>query len=136
MKRLYPCGPGSPFDKLLEVKGKILFVDVGFGAITFFHYVEELVKNKLPFPVYEDRLFSVAVIDGKDERHEVRTYAFTKGVLRDTAKLEQEMIRRRKMIKGKVGNTRLILVTAEDVVSAMTGMVDAGDFPYGTVGRT
>src|SRR5687767_4439833 len=35
----YPCGPGSPFEKFRTLGGKILFYDVGFGSITFFHYV-------------------------------------------------------------------------------------------------
>lgn len=130
---VFPCGPGTPFEKLRQLKGKILFFDVGFGAITFFHYVEDLLKDKLALPVYEDRIFSAGVVGTDDVRHVMRTYAFTKGVLRDTVTLEREMMRQGKLIVGKVGHSRLLLVTAEDVVSTMADMVGKGWVPYGPV---
>jgi aminoglycoside 3-N-acetyltransferase len=130
---LFPCGPDTPFEKLRELKGKILFFDVAFGSITFFHYVEDFLKDKLALPVYEDRIFSAVVVGADDVRHEIRTYAFTKGVLRDTVTLEREMMRQGKLIVGKVGRSRLLLVTAEDVVSIMTDMVGKGWVPYGPV---
>lgn len=133
-KCLFPCGVGTPFDKFRKLRGKILFFDVGFGAITFFHYVEDIVKDKLPFPVYHDQVFSTTVIGEKEEPHRVRTYAFTKGVIRDTKALEEELSRQGKIVKRKVGNSKLILVDAEEVVSVMTAMVDAKNPPY-AVGR-
>jgi len=133
-KCLFPCGVGTPFDKLRQLKGKILFFDVGFGAITFFHFVEDLIKGKLPFPVYEEKLFSVSVVDGKGECRQVQTYAFTRGISRDTAKVEQELRRQGKIGVGRVGNSRVLLVSAEDVVSVMIDMVDHGNWPYGSVG--
>ena len=130
---IFPCGSGTPFEKLRQLKGKILFFDVGFGAITFFHYVEDLLKDHLTRPVYEDRVFSSGVVGRDGVRREMQTYAFTKGVLRDTATLEREMMRKGKVTVGKVGHSRLLLVTAEDVVSIMTDMVEKGWMPYGSV---
>lgn len=127
---LYPCGAGSPFDKFRQLKGKILFFDVGFEAITFFHHVEDLVKEGLPFPVYADRVFSVTAVDAQGQSHTVRTYAFNSAVPRRADKLEAEMERRRKIRKGRIGNSRLLLVNAGDVVECQTAMVAAGDFPY------
>jgi len=127
---LYPCGPGSPFDKFRQLKGKILFFDVPFGAITFFHYVEDLLKGRLPFPVYDDRLFSVNAVDSKGEIRVIRSYAFSRDIPRSAEKLEAEMLRRGKILRGRVGNSRFLLVTAEDVVSCQTAMVEAGNYPY------
>jgi len=127
---LYPCGPGSPFDKFRQLKGKILFFDVGFGAITFFHYVEDLLKDRLPFPVYDDRLFSVNAVDSKGQIRVVQSYAFNKEVPRSAEQLGAEMLRLGKILNGRVGNSRLMLVTAEDVVSCQTAMVEAGNYPY------
>jgi len=127
---LYPCGPGSPFDKFRQLKGKILFFDVGFGAITFFHYVEDLLKDRLPFPVYDDRLFSVNAVDSKGQIRMVQSYAFNKEVPRSAEQLGAEMLRLGKILNGRVGNSRLMLVTAEDVVSCQTAMVEAGNYPY------
>jgi aminoglycoside 3-N-acetyltransferase len=127
---LFPCGPGSPFAKLRELDGKILFFDVDFAAVTFFHYAEDLLKDRLPFPVYDERLFTVAGVDADGVSRSLSTYAFTKGLVRDTDKLQAELRRRGKIRKGRVGNSRFLWVTAEDVVSAFTAMVDAGDYPY------
>jgi aminoglycoside 3-N-acetyltransferase len=129
-KCLYPCGPGTPFEKFRTLGGKILFFDVGFEAITFFHYVEHLLQNRLPFPVYDERLFSIAAVDASGHNHTVQTYTFNKAVPRRADKLAAEVSRQGKMRKGRVGNSSLILVTAEDVVSCQTAMVEAGNFPY------
>jgi aminoglycoside 3-N-acetyltransferase len=127
---LYPCGPGSPFEKFHQLKGKILFFDVPFTSITFFHYVEDLLKEALPFPVYSDRLFSVPAVDANGGEHVIRTYAFNNDVRRMADKLEAEMARQGKIRRGRVGNSRFCLVTAADVVQCFTGMVKAGNLPY------
>ncbi|HEY5599674.1 MAG TPA: AAC(3) family N-acetyltransferase, partial [Candidatus Manganitrophaceae bacterium] len=127
---LYPCGPDSPFDKFRRLKGKILFFDVGFGAITFFHYVEDLIKDKLPFDVYHPEPFSAPAYDEKNQLHQIKTYAFNKNVVRRADKLEEEMLRWNLIKKGKIGRSNLILVEAEDVVGRQTSMVEAGNLPY------
>jgi aminoglycoside 3-N-acetyltransferase len=127
---LFPCGPGSPFEKFRKLNGKILFFDVGFGAITFFHYVEDLLKAQLPFQVYADRLFDVKVVDAQAEKRTVATYAFNKDIPRDPDRLEAEMSRQGKIRKGRIGNSRFLLVDAEDVLSCMSAMVAAGNYPY------
>lgn len=45
----YGYGPGSPFAKLCEAKGKVLLLGAPFGSITLLHYAEHLAKvpNKL-----------------------------------------------------------------------------------------
>jgi aminoglycoside 3-N-acetyltransferase len=127
---LYACGPGSPFDKFAQLGGKILFFDVGFGAITFFHHVEHLLQEQLPFPVYDSRLFEAPVVDAAGEKHTVKTYAYSKGVPRNADKLEAEMQRQGKIRRGRIGNSRMLLVTAADVVACQTAMVKAGNYPY------
>ncbi len=127
---LYPCGPGSPFEKFRQLKGKLLFFDVPFRSITFFHYVEDLLKERLPFPVYNDRLFSVPAVDANGENRVIQTYAFNNDVRRMAGKLEAEMARQGKIRLGRVGNSRFRLVTAEDVVACFTAMVETGNLPY------
>jgi len=127
---LYPCGSGSPFDKFRQLKGKILFYDVSFNSITFFHYVEDLLKERFPFSVYGNRLFSVPAIDSDGKARDIQTYAFNKEVIRVADKLEAEMTRQGKIRHGRVGNSRFCLVTAEDVVACFTMMVDTGNLPY------
>ncbi len=129
-KCLNLCGAGSPFDKFRQLKGKILFFDVGFGAITFFHYVEDITKEKLPFNVYSDKLFSVTAYDENNNKHAIDTYAYNKDIIRDARKVEEEMLRLGIVKEGRVGNSSLILVNAEDVVACQTAMIEAGNLPY------
>jgi aminoglycoside 3-N-acetyltransferase len=126
----YPCGPGSPFEKFHSLGGKILFFDVGFNSITFFHYVEHLLMADLPFPVYDDRLFEAIVVDSAGQKRVVTTQAYSREYPRSAEKLEAEMLRAVKIRKGRVGNSRLLLVTAADVVACQTAMVKAGNYPY------
>lgn len=126
----YPCGPGSPFEKFNSLGGKILFFDVGFGSITFFHFVEHLTIGDLPFPVYDERVFESTVVDAAGQKRTVQTQAYTREYPRAAEKLEAEMLRRGKIQKGRVGNSRLLLVTAADVVECQTAMAKAGNYPY------
>jgi aminoglycoside 3-N-acetyltransferase len=126
----YPCGPGSPFEKFNSLGGKILFFDVGFGSITFFHFVEHLTIGDLPFPVYDERVFESTVVDAAGQKRTVQTQAYTREYPRAAEKLEAEMLRRGKIQKGRVGNSRVLLVTAADVVECQTAMAKAGNYPY------
>jgi aminoglycoside 3-N-acetyltransferase len=123
---LFPCGSGTPFAKFREMNGKILFFDVGSGANTFFHHVEDLRKDRLPFPLYAERLFAIPAIDAEGRRRVVETYAFEKGVIRHTDRLEVELARQGKLVRRRVGNSKLLLVNAGDVVDVMTQMIEAG----------
>lgn len=130
---LHPCGQGSPFEKFRDLKGKILFFDVSFGSITFFHYVEDLLKERLPVAVYDDRLFSVPAVNAQGESVVIQTYAFNRMARRRADKLEVEMSRREKIKRGRVGNSRFCMVNAEDVVDCFRAMVDSGVPPLEVV---
>lgn len=129
-KCLFPCGVGSPFDKFRQLNGKILFFDVGFGAITFFHYVEDITKDKLPFNPFHEKPFLATAYDQNDRKHEIKTYVCNPNVVTSARKLEEEMSKRHMIKKGKVGNSHMILVSAEDVVTCQTSMIESGHFPY------
>lgn len=130
---LFPCGVGTPFDKFRQLHGKILFFDVSFGAITFFHHVEDLLKDKLPFPVYHERQFAVPAIDARGASQVIQTRTFNNAVARKAEHLERRMVADGTVARGRVGNSRFTLVTADDVVSSFTAMVESGDFPYSFV---
>ena len=126
---VYPCGRGSPFDDLRERQGKLLFVDVSFGAITFFHHLEDLFKDKLSVPVYEERLFEARVRDADGREHIVPTLAFNRQAARNTDILEEELGNAGALAQGKIGSTSLLLVGCESVVNAMSTLIDRGDQP-------
>jgi aminoglycoside 3-N-acetyltransferase len=127
---LYPCGAGSPFEKVHQLRGKLLFFDVSFQSITFFHHVEDLLKERLAFPIYGERLFSVPAVDANGANHLIQTYAFSKEVQRAAGKLEAQMQRQGLIRDGRVGNSRFQIVTTADVVACFTAMVEKGNLPY------
>jgi aminoglycoside 3-N-acetyltransferase len=129
---LYPCGPGSPFEKLALLNGKILFFYVGFVYLTFFHYLEHQVHKRLPFPLYTDKPFDVPVIDRDRNERIVKTYVFTRDAIkrRRFKDLEREFWRRGVIRKGRVGATRLLLVETAEVIARTQDMVRRGVFFY------
>jgi aminoglycoside N3'-acetyltransferase len=112
------------------LRGKLLFFDVSFQSITFFHYVEDLLKDRLPFPIYSDRLFSVPAVDMNGASQVIQTYAFSKEVQRAAGKLEAEMQRQGMIRNGRVGNSRFQILTTADVVGCFKAMVEKGNLPY------
>jgi len=69
-----PCGPYSPFARLPEVDGQILFIGCGLRPNTSMHAVEERVE-----PVYlygDDVDYQVILADGSQHRMVVRSHNF------------------------------------------------------------
>ena len=131
-KCLYPCGEGSPFHKFRLLKGKVLFFDVPFETCTFIHYIEDLIKDRLPFPVYHEKPFAARVIDHQGNESEVTTYVFGEQTFtRRNPKILEKQLRKKKLLKVKrIGNTTLMQVAAEDVVQCTYEMLDNGMIFY------
>ncbi len=129
---LFSCGPGSPFEKLVEADAKALFVDCGLLYLMFFHYLEHKVHEALPFPLYSDEVHEMAAIDAEGRETSVRTRPFTK-VARDARRfelLEEELRARRRIAEARIGNTALALVRIRDSVEATERMAEAGRYFY------
>jgi aminoglycoside N3'-acetyltransferase len=122
----YPCGKGTPFEALKERGGKILFFDVSSGANTFFHHVEDSIKDRLPVRLYDPELFEVEVIDAAGAKQIVETYAFATGNVRNTARLDAELAQRNLLVRARVGNSRMTLVESRDVENVMVELIDSG----------
>lgn len=65
-----PCGPGTPYHKVIELEGYSLFIGAGFQSNTLFHAAEEAVN---PFYLRYKTIENATVIN-RDES--VRTQAF------------------------------------------------------------
>jgi len=69
-----PCGPYSPFARLPEVDGQILFIGCGLHPNTSMHAVEERVE---PVYLYGDEVdYQVILADGSQHRMVVRSHNF------------------------------------------------------------
>jgi aminoglycoside 3-N-acetyltransferase len=129
---LFPCGPGTPFEKLVALDGKVVFFNVPFATFTFFHYLEHLVSPRLPFSLYSERLFEVPIIKQNGERGSVRTFVFSLEAIRRRRfqRLEDEVFRRGLVTRCRVGNSQLLAIRVRDAVSCVEEMCSKGEYFY------
>jgi aminoglycoside 3-N-acetyltransferase len=123
-RSLFPCGSGTPFGKLLEENGKVLFFNVRFATFTFFHYIEDLVKDRLPFPLYHDPAHEVPVVDHTGESTTVKTHVFSDEAIRRRRfqVLEDELRSRGLIVRRKLKNTVLEAVNVREAVDCAEDM--------------
>jgi aminoglycoside 3-N-acetyltransferase len=128
----YPCGPGTPFDELVNDNGKLLFFNADFGTITFFHWLEHLVHEHLPFPLYTEPPFEVTLIDADGRPRVVTTHVFTEETIRrrDFPIFEKAMVERGAIRSCCVGNSRILVVELKDCIACTLEMLAAGCFFY------
>jgi aminoglycoside 3-N-acetyltransferase len=128
----YPCGPGTPFDELARADGKVLFFNAAFDTITFFHWLEHMVHEHLPFALYTDTPFDVTVIDADGHGRTVTTYVFAESAIRRRRfeRFEQAMRERGAIRACRVGNSHLLAVDLKDAIACTQGMLQAGRLFY------
>lgn len=129
---VYPCGPGTPYAKLLELGGKVLFHGVSEYHFTFHHYLEDMVRDEVPFDLYETKPYRVKVIDAQGAPRVVETYAFTKEAIgrRRVHVLFDELERRGQLLRGRIGNASLALMATADTVACTRDQARRGVFFY------
>ena len=127
---LYPCGPGSPFEKIAEKDGKVLFFDVSFNTFTFIHHIEHLIQDRLPFPLYNQSIFDVTVtkLDGSNIMVKTKAFSLEAVQKRRPELLEAKLLNANKLQKTRVGMTHLNLVKVKDAISCVNEM--SGGFFY------
>ena len=119
-KCAFPCGRGSPFERILEHDATILFFGVPPTVMTFVHYVEDVAAPQLPLEVYEaeSRIGVVKTEDGRCLEIPIRAFSETAVNTRRIQFLLDELQSMRAFRRTRVGNTRLIAVKAKDVMTA------------------
>lgn len=129
---LFPCGPGSPFEKLAQKDGKVLFFDAPFNTFTFMHYIEHLIQDKIPFPLYAEEIFEVKVFDVRGRETKVKTKAFSSEAAqkRRAEILEKKMLDAKKIKKHRIGMTNLELLRVRDAISCTNDMTRKGELFY------
>jgi aminoglycoside 3-N-acetyltransferase len=129
---LKPCGRGSPFEKMAELRAKSLFYDANIFTQTFFHYVEDMIEDRLDFPLFHDELIETTVTDWTGAQRAIRTYAYSDEAIRRRrpAIMTDELDKLGLVARTRVGNSRLILLSTVDVVRVVREMADRGVFFY------
>lgn len=128
----YGCGPGSPFDKAVQVHAKVLFYDAPFKALTFFHWLEDHVRKEVGLPLYAEPPFQVRVVDADGIERTVTAYAYSKEIIRRRRfpVLEAELRKRGIIRTRRVGNTMLHAADLDDIVACVDDMTSKGRFFY------
>jgi len=129
---LHPCGPGTPFAKLLEADGKVVFFNVPFAYLTFFHYLEHMVSAKVDFPLYTDEPFVVPVVDRAGQQGTVTTFVFSpEAIRRRRFPTLESWVRQRGLIREvRVGASYLLLVQLREIANTVEEMAARGEYFY------
>ena len=129
---LYPCGPGTPFDKLLTLNGSVVFLNLPFAFFAFFHNLEHRVAPGLDFPVYHDQIFEVPVVDCTGLRRSVKTHVFSREAIRRRRfdVFEGWLWRAGLIRKFRVGASNLLMTHLTEVVEVVDSRARSGEFFY------
>lgn len=107
-----PCGPDSPYYKVYEADGAVLFLGAGFKSNTLFHVAEELAN---PAYMRYKRLDGVRILTA-DQRNETETFyrydCYQTGIVRRLERLEQVYRERGVVREADVGTCRMMRVDA------------------------
>lgn len=127
-KAVSPFGKGSPFEKLMHSKGKILTIDASFSTITYTRFLEDRIASFLPFPLYDDDLLSGTVVDldNNTRKVPVKVLSEVANRMRREQKLVAEMERKKLIKRKRIGNTQLMLIDCCEMMECVDEMVQRG----------
>jgi aminoglycoside 3-N-acetyltransferase len=126
------CGKGSPFERFLNLQGKFLFFDAKFSSLTFMHYVEDRFSSQSPVQLYHPTAAVVRVKDPTGRELRVRQLFFSEAarLRRNFAPVEQRLLSDGSLRRARVGNTRLLSVSAHDVLNCAGLLIEHGQGIY------
>src|SRR3989339_528264 len=110
-----PCGKNTPYWRLAEQNGYILFLGADLRSCTFLHTLEELAGCK--YHMQKDRVKAKIIVNGKAVNKEM--YLHQWGTPRDFTKIEPMLLEKGIMKKGKIGNAEVRLVSAKGLATAL-----------------
>jgi aminoglycoside 3-N-acetyltransferase len=127
-KSPYSCGKGSPFGRFLRHDGKFLFYDAPYSSLTFMHYIEDLFRERLPVALYDPEAVALRVRDASGRELRVRQFFFSREARarRNFTTIEQALLRDGRLQTARIGNTRLLSVSARSVVECASRLTEQG----------
>jgi aminoglycoside 3-N-acetyltransferase len=122
------CGAGSPFERLLELDAKIVFYNVSLDYMTYFHYLEHVVAEYLPFPLYDTKPITARAIDWQGQARDFDVYAYSDEVMRkrQPEKLHKWLREAGLISEVKIGATTLLAVNMRQITDLTLNKVRAG----------
>lgn len=120
-----PCGPGTPYWKLWERGALVVFAGATLKSNSLFHVAEEIASP--PYLSY-DYERDVQVIDrhGRTYVRTFRRYACSRlGIPRYLGKMHPVYQERGALREGRIGNSRILLLSARDSVNLAVEVLKA-----------
>lgn len=111
-----PCGPDSPYYRVFELGGKVVFFGASLGSNSVFHCAEEIAApDYLGFATIEDAVIE----DVNGHRHTVtaRRYdCIDRGITRHLGNMEPLFLERGLIERATIGESRTYVIEARENV--------------------
>jgi aminoglycoside 3-N-acetyltransferase len=127
-----PCGRQTPYGRLIDYNGKILFLGKDIGVMTFYHTIEEELESQMPSSPFTHETFSLHS-RGPDTNILVthtRLFDPSHSRRRNLDKLVPILRERGYWKEGYVGRLGVILLDAKSVLEASQLLAEKGVYCY------
>ncbi|MBF0188504.1 MAG: AAC(3) family N-acetyltransferase [Magnetococcales bacterium] len=127
-----PCGKHSPYMKLVQEGGKILFLGPTIESMTCFHAVEALLEASMPQSPFTKEWYTLPCLDGDEQEHAVTTRLFdaTLSRQRRISMMIPALKREEAWHALRMGRVDMLLLDAVTVRKTLEGMAREGRFCY------
>lgn len=127
-----PCGRNSPFHRLLEADGKILFAGADIVPGSFFHFLDEHLEPLMPESPFTSEWFDLLTRDTSGALHKTRTrlYDPSMGARRVLSRLTEPLRQSSHWRELYIGRLHLILLRASDILETAERLTRSGIFFY------
>jgi aminoglycoside 3-N-acetyltransferase len=115
-----PCGTGSPYAKILEMNGQILFLGTDLDSNTAYHTIEALAG--LPY-LLKPRPDEFEIVDAGGVTRKVSVWRHEAGIARRFRQWEGLFIERGVAREGTVGPAHLLLLQGGPFLDLMMDLV-------------
>jgi aminoglycoside 3-N-acetyltransferase len=127
-----PCGRQTPYGRLLDRGGKILFLGTDITVMTFFHTVEEILEPRMPFSPFTKEIFE---LESRDAQHNpvttcTRLFEPQYSKRRNLEKLVPALKQKGWWRESRLGGMNAILLRAGQVLQAGEALAQRGVYCY------
>jgi len=131
-KALTPCGRGTPYMRLLDQRGKILFLGTDISVMTFFHAIEEVLEPQMPFSPFTEEVFTLETRDAEGNTVFSRTRLFQPEYSRrrNLHKLVPMLKQQGWWREARLGGMKAILLHADQVLEVSLALAKRRIYCY------
>lgn len=127
-----PCGQHSPYARLLENKGVILFLGTSIESMTFFHTMEEVLETNMRVSPFTQDYYTLTskTLSGSLVSTKTRLFNPDLSRKRRISKLIPLLKSRKQWQECRLGTVTMILLHTDSIANAMQTMAEKGEYCY------